>query len=370
MKILHLLYESKDDYFGIGGVGTRAYEIYRRLRERHDITLLCKRYPGIKECDTEGLRHIFVGTESTSMMRSLLSYAYHAASFVKKHSSEFDIIIEEFSPAVPTFLHLFTKRPIILQMQGYTGTIYFRKYNVLRALPLFLMEQVRPLFYRNFIFVNSETVGNFILGRSKKIRIISNGVSAELFDRNPVERDYMLYFGRIDVYGKGLDILLEAYREFHGFFPDVRLVIAGDGRDMTTFKAMLADLPTDVRRKIALAGWVSGDQKLDLLCGALFAVFPSRHEVQSIAALEALACSRPVIVSDIPGFRYVVRQRAGISFRPGDARSLAEAMKNLMKSSERREMGQRGRDSLQNLSWEAIALQYENFLEEAAEESG
>ena len=46
MKILHLLYESKGDYFGIGGVGIRAYEIYRRLKDRHDITLLCKKYPG------------------------------------------------------------------------------------------------------------------------------------------------------------------------------------------------------------------------------------------------------------------------------------------------------------------------------------
>ncbi len=35
MKILHLLYESKGDYFGIGGVGVRAYEIYKYLPARH-----------------------------------------------------------------------------------------------------------------------------------------------------------------------------------------------------------------------------------------------------------------------------------------------------------------------------------------------
>ncbi len=29
MKILHLLYESKGDLFGIGGVGIRAYQIYK-----------------------------------------------------------------------------------------------------------------------------------------------------------------------------------------------------------------------------------------------------------------------------------------------------------------------------------------------------
>jgi len=55
MRILHLLYESKSDYFGIGGVATRAYEIYRYLRERHDITLLCKRCPGAEDGEINGL---------------------------------------------------------------------------------------------------------------------------------------------------------------------------------------------------------------------------------------------------------------------------------------------------------------------------
>ncbi len=84
MKILHLLYESKGDYFGIGGVGIRAYEIYRHLRDRHDITLLCKKYLGAKDGEINGLRHVFVGTESKSLMKTLLSYAYQSTVFVKK----------------------------------------------------------------------------------------------------------------------------------------------------------------------------------------------------------------------------------------------------------------------------------------------
>ena len=84
MKILHLLYESQGDYFGIGGVGTRAYEIYRRLKDRNEITLLCRKYPGAKDREIEGLKHVFVGTESTNFTKALLSYAYHSAGFVKR----------------------------------------------------------------------------------------------------------------------------------------------------------------------------------------------------------------------------------------------------------------------------------------------
>src|SRR5208283_3896961 len=292
MRILHVLYESKGDSFGIGGVGVRAYELYKYLKDRHDITLLCKKYPGEGLSPIEGLRHLYVGTESKNLTRTLLSYAYHVALFVKKHGNDFDIIVEEFSPAIPTFSHAFTKKPIILQIQGYTGGLYFRKYNPFYALALYAMERMRTVCYGNFIFLNAETVGHFMLRKKKKVGIIPNGISPELLNTLPEEGDFILYLGRIDIYGKGLDLLIRAYGDFHRSFPDVRLAIAGDGRDMEKLKLMLRQRPEEVSRNIKLLGWASGDRKADLLRRALFVIFPSRHEVQPISALEAMACEK------------------------------------------------------------------------------
>jgi len=385
MKILHLLYESKGDYFGIGGVGFRAYEIYKHLRDRHDITLLCKKYPGAQNKEIEGLRHIFVGTESKSLTKTLLSYAYQAVMFVKRHADEFDIIIEEFSPAIPTFLHAFTKKPVILQVQGYTGTLYFKKYNPAYALMLYIMEHLRPRFYKKFIFISAETVKKLLpenlspspspppvkgggrgldasSGVGKSIAVIPNGVSPELLDTQPSEGDYILYIGRIDIYGKGLDILIKAYREFYKSFPDIRLVIAGDGRDMEAFKAEIMTLPDHVRKNIELLGWVSGDKKVEVINRALCVVFPSRHEVQSIALSEARACGKAVIVSDITEFSEVIQKRAGIYFKKEEAISLAKSMTNLVTNNERKEMGQRGRDLVKDYTWDKIALKYQEFL--------
>ncbi len=168
-----------------------------------------------------------------------MSYAYHASRFVKRHGDEYDIIVEDFSPAIPTFLHAFTKKPVILQVQGYTGKFYFRKYNPLYALILSVMELLRPRFYDNFIFVNSETIKNFSLREGKRIAVISNGISPELLDIPPREEKYILYLGRIDIYGKGLDILIDAYKRFFASFPEIKLVIAGNGRDRERFKANL-----------------------------------------------------------------------------------------------------------------------------------
>lgn len=373
MKILHLLYESKGDYFGIGGVGTRAYEIYSRLKDRHDITLLCRKYPGAKDREIiEGLKHVFVGAESKSFTKALLSYAYHAAGFVKKYGNNFDIIIEEFSPAIPTFLHFFTDKPVVLQIQGYTGGLYFRKYNPAHASMLYFLEKLRPLFYDNFIFISNETVKRFSKGRMGRLfklkankydEIIPNGISSEMLSVAPEENNYILYLGRIDIYAKGLDVLIDAYKNFCKSFPDIRLFIAGDGRERKEFKDMLQKLPDEVKRNIELLGWVSSVKKIEVISKALFVVLPSRHEVQPIAILEQMACGKAIITSDIPELNYITENRAGISFKSGDADALAHSMKDLAARKDIREMGQRGRDLVKTLTWDKIAWRFEEFLE-------
>ncbi len=362
MRILHLLYESEGDFFGIGGAGIRAYEIYKRLKGRHDITLLCKRYPGAADGEKEGLKHIFVGAESTSLTKTLLSYAYHAAKFAKMHVNEYDVIIEDFSPAIPTFLHAFSARPIILQVQGYTGRLYFRKYNPLYALALSLLERLRPRFYNNFIFMNSETMKKFSLKGARRIATIPNGISSRLLDLPSVEGDYILYLGRIDIYGKGLDVLLSAYIELHKTFPNIRLVVAGDGRDRKAFHSLLMKLPAEVRGSIDLPGWISGERKAEVIRNSLFAVFPSRHEVQPIAVLEAMACGKAVVASGIPEFGFVEKCGAGILFETGDAASLARSMDEMMGNRERKVMGQNGREWVKDFTWDGIADEYERFL--------
>lgn len=376
MKILHLLYESKGDYFGIGGVGIRAYEIYKYLKDRHDVTLLCKRYPGAKHREIEKIRHIFVGTESRSLTKTLLSYAYHASEFVKKYGSDYDVIIEDFSPAIPTFLHAFTNSPIVLQVQGYTGLHYFRKYNPAYALVLLSMERLRTRFYKNFIFISNETVkrvlgdspfqvaegSSFFSRNNKFVGVIPNGISPELLDVVPEDGDYILYLGRIDIYGKGLDILLKAYKEFFKSFPAIRLVIAGDGRDRKRFEAMIISLPHNIRKNIELTGWVDGDIKKEIIRKALFCVFPSRHETQGITGLEAMACGKAVIVSNIPELGYIIQGGAGNAFKSEDFSSLVAAMAQLMYSEKRNEMGLLGRNWVRYYTWDKIASRFDEFL--------
>ncbi len=311
----------------------------------------------------EGLGHIFVGTESKSFLKTLLSYAFHASLFVKKYGENYDIIIHEFSPAVPILLHACTKKPIILQIQGYTGRKYFEKYNIFYASVLYMFERFLPLFYGNIIFVSESSKNNYHIHEHKNIEIISNGIPEKLpNDEHAGKSDYILYLGRIDIHHKGLDILIEAFTDFYRICPDIRLIIAGDGRDRQRFSALLQKLPPNIRQNIELQGWVDGDGKADLLRNALMVVVPSRYEAQTIVTLEAMAYGKPIIVSDIPELRYVTQCKAGVSFKTGDASSLARSMKDLLASGERKDMGRRGREWVRTYTWDKIALSYERFL--------
>ncbi|MEF9426227.1 MAG: glycosyltransferase family 4 protein [Candidatus Mariimomonas ferrooxydans] len=363
MKILHLLYESKGDYFGIGGVVTRAYSIYSYLRDRHDITLLCKKYPGANDGKIEGLKHIFVGTESKSLTKTLLSYAYNAAFFVKRYGKDFDVIIEEFSPAIPTFLNLYKKRPVVLQIQGYTGKKYFEKYNILYSTTLYILERLRPKYYKDIIVVSDITKRKFNFQKKGNIQVISNGVPEELLNIETGESDYILYLGRIDIHNKGLDILLDACSSFCRLIPEVKFVIAGDGRDREIFRGLVHKLPEEARKNIEMTGWVDGERKRSLLRDAIMVVIPSRYETQGIVALEAMAYGKPIVASDIPELSYIVNWGAGKAFNTGNAISLAQAMKKLIMSNRREEMGEKGRERVKDYTWDRIASKYERFLE-------
>ena len=282
---------------------------------------------------------------------------------MKKYGETYDIIIQEFSPAVPILLHVCTKKPVILQIQGYTGRKYFEKYNIFYAVFLYLFERFLPLFYENFIFVSESSRNNYHIHEHKNIEIISNGIPEKLRKvEHTEESDYILYLGRIDIHHKGLDILIKAYTDFYHIFPGIRLIIAGDGRDGQRFSALLQKLPPNIRQNIELQGWVDGERKSDLFKNALMVVMPSRYEAQAIVTLEAMAYGKPIIVSDIPELRYVTQNKAGISFKTGDASSLARSMKDLLSSGERKDMGLRGRAWVLTYTWDKIALSYERFL--------
>ncbi len=367
MKILQLIYESVHNPYGFGGAGVRAYEIYGRLKERHDITFVCMKYPGAKDGIIRGLRHIFVGTESKSLTRSVLAYTIRAAQFVKRFGNSFDVIVENFLPSTPFFSPLLTKTPVILQVQGIMGKHVLKKLSPAFSVPMYLVELQYPKLFSRFLFVSEITRQKVMSGVGKKAalcEVIPNGINEDLLKTVPEDGDYVLFFSRIDRYTKGLDILLSAFERIVPEYPGLKLVLAGYEYDKVS--DLLSGCPEQVRRRISYAGFVSGREKSALLSGARLFVLPSRHESAPISIVEAAASGKPVVVSDIPELRFVEEQGFGLSFPSGSITGLQEKITFLLRNDDMRiQLGRRGRAYAQHYLWDTLALQYEAALNAA-----
>lgn len=369
MKILQLIYESFGSPFGFGGAGVRAYEIYKRLKDTHDITLLCMKYPSAEDREIEGLRHIFVGAENRSLTKSVLAYIVGAAAFVRRYGNDFDVIVENFLPTTPFFSKYFTRTPVILQVQGIMEKHSFRKFSPFYYVPIYLVERFYPDLYDAFIFVSDVTREKVMVRRRRKAtvcHVIPNGIDGELLKSRSEDADYILFLSRIDIYTKGLDLLVKAFESISSEYPNLRLILAG--YEFDSARRLISGRPSFLSERIEYAGFVSGAEKNRLLSRARIFVLPSRHESSPISILEAAACGKPVIVSDIPELAFVSLEGFGLSFHSDSANDLSEKMRLLLADSGKREaLGKRGREFAARFLWDDIAVKFEEVLKNTVE---
>ena len=361
MKILQLIYESLGNPYGTGGGTIRAYEIYKRLKNRHEITLVCMKYPGARNGEIQGLRHVFVGTESKNLTMSVFAYTLKAAEYVRRYGNNFDVVIENFLPMTPFFSKFLTKTPSILQIQGITGFHSFKKYNPLYSLPMYIVEKIYPLLYDKFIFVTDSGMDK-LKKRSQKNATIPNGIDRELLHINAEEEnDYILFLSRIDTYTKGLDILLDAFVSVSDRFKGLKLVLAG--YEFNSITELIKRIPERLKERVSYAGFVLGEEKIKLLAGAKVFILPSRHEAHPVSILEALACNQDVIASDIPELRYISENGIGLTFKSGSSKDLADKLSVLLEDKAfRKQLGDKGRRYVSEFLWDDIALMFERFL--------
>jgi len=127
---------------------------------------------------------------------------------------------------------------------------------------------------------------------------------------------------------KGVGVLLQAAARLDR---DVQLVLVGDGDLREAYRRQAVALGLGERARF-LGGLADADLP-DAYRAADVVVLPSvgRGEAFGLVALEAAACARPVVASDLPGVRTVVREGAtGKLVPPGDVGALAEALADLL----------------------------------------
>jgi glycogen(starch) synthase len=200
-----------------------------------------------------------------------------------------------------------------------------------------------------------------------KLAVIPNGVVVRNFREThpdldafrsqwalPEER-IVLFVGR-HVYEKGVDVLLGAVPKVVAHQPSTKFIIAGTGPMHDELKRKAWEM--GIAHKVHFAGFIDDLTRNSLYQLADAAVFPSRYEPFGIVALEAMAAGAPVVVSDVGGFREIVRHgETGLTFYAGQSKSLADNILILLKDRQYARMMKTlaYRELLQKYDWSKIA---------------
>jgi glycosyltransferase involved in cell wall biosynthesis/ubiquinone/menaquinone biosynthesis C-methylase UbiE len=148
----------------------------------------------------------------------------------------------------------------------------------------------------------------------------------------------LIGFGGRWVEEKGFDYLLQALPEIREAYPEAHLVYAGEQNVVyDNFYERCQPLIEAQQEHITFLGLIRDPQKMANFYGMcdLF-VLPSRTDMMALVQVEAMLCGTPVVATDIPGARVVVRETGfGQLAPPRDPHGLAQTIIVTLRERER-----------------------------------
>jgi D-inositol-3-phosphate glycosyltransferase len=218
----------------------------------------------------------------------------------------------------------------------------------------------------------------------ERVYVVPPGVDLSLFqplDRAEARRKIgysegrlLLFVGRLERL-KGVEVAIRALAFLRDRkHDDVRLLILGadskdgDESEMERLKAIATSV--GVRDRVDFLGSVAHHELPFFYSAADAVVMPSYSESFGLVGLEAQACGRPVVGSDVTGLRSVVRDEvSGYLVAGHDPAAYAERIGRLLEDPElAQQMGRRGRLLAQRFSWSRTADRLEQLFEGAVAE--
>jgi rhamnosyl/mannosyltransferase len=167
-----------------------------------------------------------------------------------------------------------------------------------------------------------------------RCRIIPFGISPDNNERGDAEqvseihrlygRPLLLSIGRLVGY-KGYRYLVRAMKDI-----DAHLLLIGDGPERHRLEAEARSI--GVSERVHLLGWVEQTTPYYQACDIFVLPSISRNEAFGIVQLEAMACGKPVVNTQLrSGVPFVsVNGFTGVTVPPADSRALARAINVLL----------------------------------------
>jgi glycosyltransferase involved in cell wall biosynthesis len=193
-----------------------------------------------------------------------------------------------------------------------------------------------------------------------KITITPNAVDSSFHKSESVEyklptTNYFVYVGGFDK-RKNVSQLIDVFTEHIAPHHEVDLVLVGDKlHDTDLYENVEAKIDPSAKGKIHHTGFVTEEEKKEILKNAQALIHLSLYEGFNIPLLEAMHVGTPTLVSDIPPHREVAGD-AATYLDVTDEKSMAQAIKTFLQNKDlQSEMSKRGQDRAGDFSWENTA---------------
>jgi glycosyltransferase involved in cell wall biosynthesis len=352
LKILHFVYDHPENPWCGGGGARRTWAINNILAERHDITILCGSFPGAVP------QHIsfkvrFLG-RAKRYTESRLKFIWESR---KMNLRQYDLIVEEFSYYAP-IISRFPKQPAVTILHGHHGFKALRYRHIYGIVSLISEKLLLP--FRRSIIIVSEHLRP-VVHSAARIAVIGQGADIPK-NLPPTCENYVLFLGRLDVWHKGIDILIKAWARLPSSECSLPLQIVGGG-DVRKVQALIE---SEGAKNVNLIGRLDHTSALSAIKRAAFICMPSRMEGSPLVLYEAFAIGKPVIGSSIPPIKALISHGiAGLLVPPEDPESLSMAIKSLMVDSGLRSRLARGAAEIgRAFNWNKVAEKQEQFYYE------
>ena len=186
----------------------------------------------------------------------------------------------------------------------------------------------------------------------------------------PADAFIVVNHGRTDIGRKGLDVLVEAWKQFAARRPDARAYLIGSGQDHATFAQLLQDRVPD--RLTWISSYITDRPRMRQWLSAADAyLITSRTEGMPVAPLEAMACGLPVVSSDAHGLPDIFtagEEHGGIVTAREDVNAIVAALERLAAQPDlRSRLGRAARRRVEeHFSIPAVGAALSRFLRENA----
>jgi len=260
-------------------------------------------------------------------------------------------------------LYMLKKYPILVTLHGYFYKEYklhtgFRKIiYILNCVPIerFALSKIP------YIIVLCPQMYSIIrkITRSK-IFTISNGVDLQLIQKiNSYDKKNhpAIFFLGYLTKGKGVEDLIKAISLVKIKFDNVKLYIGGIGPYMTKLIELVHNL--NLNDNVTFLGLLGDKEKFAYMKSMDIFVLPSYWESFSIVILEAMACGKPIVATNVGGIPFSVSDGVnGFLVNPGDIQQLADKLIYLLNDKILIDkMGQESKKRVVDFDWNIIAKQ-------------